>query len=247
MPVESTICRNLKLLAATFQMQAASRKIMDNGKWINYILYQIQSKKLEDLKSPPSQLIMSQSKVCLFQLTGAPATSPGSTGSGSNLSPSCGESSAASAHNPAPSPLSSHRSLPGNVPDAMGGHQVTEKHKHIFWIVSEWENMSGPTAAGQLPGRPLLLLSPTPSALLHDAGTHHSLTLPWWAVKTFQMWWKSESNDFSLKQRRTHQQSRIPTQASPWNPPLPFTDPWWVHTTFLSIIAQKRDFGVWVV
>ena len=110
----------------------ASRKIMDNGKWINYILYQIQSKKLEDLKSPPSQLIMSQSKVCLFQLTGAPATSPGSTGSGSNLSPSCGESSAASAHNPAPSPLSSHRSLPGNVPDAMGGHQVTEKHKHIF-------------------------------------------------------------------------------------------------------------------
>ena len=90
-------------------------------------MYQIQSKKLEDLKSPPSQLIMSQSKVCLFQLTGAPATSPGSTGSGSNLSPSCGESSAASAHNPAPSPLSSHRSLPGNVPEGMGGQQVTEK------------------------------------------------------------------------------------------------------------------------
>ena len=69
-----------------------------------------------------------------FQLTGAPATSPGSTGSGSNLSPSCtGESSAsASGHNlpTAPSPLSSsQRSLPGNVPEAMGGQQVGERTK----------------------------------------------------------------------------------------------------------------------
>ena len=74
-----------------------------------------------------------------FQLTGAPATSPGSTGSGSNLSPSCGESSAASAHNPAPSPLSSHRSLPGNVPEAMGGQQVTQK---LLWINISFESVS---------------------------------------------------------------------------------------------------------
>ena len=96
--------------------------------FICYCIYK-QYKKSEDLKSPHFQLItLSQSlNFAFFQLTGAPATSPGSTGSGSNLSPSCGESSAASAHNPAPSPLSSHRSLPGNVPEAMGGQQVTEK------------------------------------------------------------------------------------------------------------------------
>ena len=113
----------------------------------------------------------------------------------------------------------------------------------IFWIVWKWEKCSGPTAAGQLPGCPLLLLPASPSALIHDAGTRHRLTIPWSVVKTFQIRCKSEPNEFLLKQRPTRQQSRIPTQAYQWNPPLPFTAPWWVNTTFLSNIGQKPNFG----
>ena len=197
MPVESMICQNLKLLVATFQIQV-TRSIFQafNGpitfniqvSYTNFMINSPQRVYSEDPKSLPiSTDNIFQIWLWLFQLTGAPATSPGSTGSGSNLSPSCGESSAASAHNPAPSPLSSHRSLPGNVPEAMGGQQVTQQLLCInisFESVSKWQNCSGPTTAGQLLSRPLLLLPKAPSALLHDAGACHRLTVPWWFQNT---------------------------------------------------------------
>ena len=60
-----------------------------------------------------------------FQLTGVPATSPGSTGSGSNLSPSCGGEPG-----PALSPLSSSRAGSGMAGDPMAG-QILSDSSHL--------------------------------------------------------------------------------------------------------------------
>ena len=64
-----------------------------------------------------------------FQLTGVPTTSPGSTGSGSNLSPSCGEGG------PAVSPLSSSRTGSG-MADPMNG-QIFSDSSHLAALSGE--------------------------------------------------------------------------------------------------------------
>ena len=58
-------------------------------------------------------------------MTGVPATSPGSTGSGSNLSPSCGGEPG-----PALSPLSSSRAGSGMAGDPMAG-QILSDSSHL--------------------------------------------------------------------------------------------------------------------
>ena len=59
-------------------------------------------------------------------MTGVPATSPGSTGSGSNLSPSCGGEPG-----PALSPLSSSRAGSGMAGDPMAGQGILSDSSHL--------------------------------------------------------------------------------------------------------------------
>lgn len=84
----------------------------------------VQLNKFQPVSPVPSFLHIS-TKISVFQLTGVPATSPGSTGSGSNLSPSCGGEGG-----PAVSPLSSSRAGSGMAGDPMAG-QILSDSSHL--------------------------------------------------------------------------------------------------------------------